>query len=161
MGSAYSVRSFRTGDMGLLSARQAIIYTEAFGWGAPMEALILEITAEFLRKYQPGREQCWIAEAGGKMAGSVFVTDGGGGVARLRLLYVEPDARGLGIGADLVGRCVDFARQNGYRKLSLWTHTVLVSARRLYAAAGMEIVRTETHDAFGKPEQGEIWEMAL
>ena len=161
MTEHYSIRTFRAGDMGLLSARQAILYGEAFGWGAPMEALILEITAEFLRNFQPGREQCWIAEVDGAMAGSVFVTDGGDGVARLRLLYVEPGARGLGIGADLVGRCVAFARAAGYARLSLWTHTVLTSARRLYAAAGMEIVKTETHDAFGKPEQGEIWELAL
>lgn len=157
----WSIRSFRTGDMGLLSARQAIIYGEAFGWGRPMEALILEITAAFLRDFREGREQCWIAEVDGAMAGSVFVTDGGDGVAKLRLLYVEPHARGLGIGAELVGRCVAFARDAGYGKLQLWTHSVLLSARRLYAAAGMEIVKTETHGDFGKPEQGEIWEMAL
>jgi GNAT superfamily N-acetyltransferase len=161
MSSGYDVRTFRTGDMGLICSRQSILYAEAFGWGRPMEALLGEITAEFLRKFHPGREQCWIAERSGALAGSVFVTDGGDGTARLRLLYVEPDARGLGIGQELVGRCIVFARAAGYSKVRLWTHSVLVSARRIYAATGFEIVRSEMHDAFGKPEQGEIWELSL
>lgn len=157
----YTVRTFRTGDMGALSARQAVIYAEANGWGAPMEALVLEITAAFLRRFQPGREQCWIAERGGTLAGSVFLVDAGNGVAQLRLLYVEPFARGLGIGRDLVDRCIAFARDAGYVRVTLWTHHVLDSARRIYAAAGFVLVSTAMHDALGTPELGETWELAL
>jgi len=159
--AGYTVRTFGTGDMGMITARQAIVYHESNGWGAPMEALLGEVTARFLRDYREGRDQCWVAESGGAMAGSVFVVDAGDGVAQLRLLYVEPWARGMGIGSDLVGRCVTFAREAGYTTLRLWTHTVLESARRIYAGAGMEIVKTEVHHEFGRPEQGEIWEMAL
>lgn len=158
---SYSIRTFRTGDMGMICARQAIIYAEGYGWGRPLEAIVGEITSAFLRSYVEGREQCWVAEVDGVMAGSVFVTDGGDGVAKLRLLYVEPFARGLGIGSDLVGRCVAFAREAGYSKLELWTHSVLTGARKLYAAAGMEIVKTEMQQEFGKWEQSEIWEMRL
>jgi DNA-binding MarR family transcriptional regulator/GNAT superfamily N-acetyltransferase len=159
--AGYSVRTFRAGDMGMITARQAILYNESHGWAAPMEALLGDVTSTFLRDYQAGREQCWVAESGGVMAGSIFVVDAGDGVAQLRLLYVEPWARGMGIGGDLVARCVTFAREAGYTTLRLWTHSVLLSARRLYAAAGFEIVKTETHHSFGKPEQGEIWELAL
>jgi GNAT superfamily N-acetyltransferase len=95
------------------------------------------------------------------MAGSVFVVDAGDDVAQLRLLYVEPWARGLGIGSDLVARCIAFAREAGYARMRLWTHTVLESARRIYAATGFTLVSTEIHDELGKPEQGEIWEMPL
>jgi GNAT superfamily N-acetyltransferase len=126
-----------------------------------MEILQCEIVASFLRDFEPGREQCWIAERGGTMVGSVLLVDGGDGVAKLRLLYVEPWARGLGIGQALVQQCIHFAREAGYARMSLWTHSVLASARRIYEAAGMRIVKTETHGAFGKPERGEIWEMAL
>ena len=147
--------------MGMIAARQSILYAEGWGWGRPMEILQGEITTAFLRDFKPGREQCWVAERAGAMAGSVLLVDGGDGVARLRLLYVEPWARGLGIGQALVDECIGFARAAGYAKMSLWTHKVLLSARRIYAAAGMRVVQEETHDAFGKPEEGEIWEMAL
>lgn len=157
----YSVRTFRAGDMGMITARQAILYNESHGWAAPMEVLLGDVTSTFLRDYRPGREQCWVAESGGVMAGSIFVVDAGDGVAQLRLLYVEPWARGMGIGGDLVARCVTFACEAGYTTLRLWTHSVLLSARRIYAGAGFEIVKTEIHHSFGKPEQGEIWELVL
>lgn len=159
--AGYAVRTFDTGDMGLVAARQAILYRESHGWGAPMEVLLGEVTSRFLRDFQPGREQCWIAESAGMMAGSVFVVDAGDGAAQLRLLYVEPWARGMGIGGDLVARCLTFARGAGYTSLRLWTHTVLESARRIYANAGLHIVSTEVHHEFGTPEQGETWEIAL
>ena len=158
---AWTLRTFRAGDMGMIAARQSILYAEAWGWGQAMEVLQGQITTDFLRDFKPGREQCWIAERGGVMAGSVFVVEGEDNVARLRLLYVEPWTRGLGIGQALVEQCVTFAREAGYAKLSLWTHSVLVSARRIYAGVGMKIVKVETHASFGKPEQGEIWEMTL
>ena len=126
-----------------------------------MEILLGQVTTAFLRDFKPGREQCWIAERGGTMAGSVFVVDDGDGVARLRLLYVEPWARGMGVGRDLVARCIAFARAAGYTRLVLWTHTVLESARRIYAQAGLRITDTSVHHYFGKPEQGETWEMSL
>ncbi|WEJ99786.1 MAG: helix-turn-helix domain-containing GNAT family N-acetyltransferase [Candidatus Sphingomonas phytovorans] len=159
--AGYAVRTFGPGDMGMITARQAILYNESHGWAAPMEVLLGDVTSAFLRDYQAGREQCWVAESGGVMAGSIFVVDAGDGVAQLRLLYVEPWARGMGIGGDLVGRCVALAREAGYSTLRLWTHSVLLSARRIYAAKGFVIVKTEIHHEFGKPEQGEIWELAL
>ena len=161
MSKPYTIRTFRPGDMGLVCSRQAILYDEGYRWGRPMEALLGEITSDFLRNFKEGREQCWIAEVDGVMAGSIFVTDGGDNVAKLRLLYVEPFARGLGVGGDLVAHVVAFAKAAGYDRLQLWTHSILTSARRIYAAVGMEIVSTEVHHAFGTPEQGETWEMVL
>lgn len=157
----WTIRTFRTGDLAMIAARQSILYAEHHGWGRPMEILQGEVTTGFLRDFKPGREQCWIAERGGKMAGSILVVDSGDNAAQLRLLYVEPDARGLGIGEALVRQCVAFARAAGYAKIWLWTHSVLLSARRIYAAAGFEIASVDMHDAFGVPEQGETWEMAL
>jgi len=159
-GAPWHIRTFRTGDLALIAARQSILY-EAYGWGRPMEVLQSEVTAAFLRDFKPGREQCWVAERAGMMAGAVLLVDAGGNVGQLRLLHVEPWARGLGIGGALVAECVNFARSAGYDRVRLWTHSVLLSARRIYEAAGFRIVATEVHDEFGKPEQGETWELAL
>lgn len=158
-GQDYHVRTWTVGDMGMVTARQSILYQQANGWG--MDTLIGEITTAFLRDFRPGREQCWIAERAGRMLGSVFLVAEDERVARLRLLYVEPEARGLGIGADLVARCVEFARAAGYREIVLWTHAVLTSARRIYAAQGFTIESVETHDDFGKPEVSESWRLVL
>ncbi|MCJ8157211.1 helix-turn-helix domain-containing GNAT family N-acetyltransferase [Sphingomonas sp. LaA6.9] len=157
----WSIRTFRPGDMGAIAGRQSALYAEHHGWGRPMEVLQGEVTTSFLRDFKPGREQCWVAERSGRMLGSIFCCDSGDNAAQLRLLYVEPDARGLGIGAALVRTCTDFAREAGYAKIWLWTHSVLLSARRIYAATGFAIVSVDMHDAFGEPEQGETWEMAL
>ena len=156
---AWTLRSFRPGDMGMIAARQSILYAEHFGWGAPMEVLQGEVTSAFLRDFKPGREQCWVAEIAGRMVGSIFAVDAGNDVAQLRLLYVEPDARGLGIGEALVRTCIEFARDAGYAKMTLWTHTILTSARRIYASHGFRLVSTETHDHFGDPVEGETWEL--
>lgn len=156
----WHIRTFRTGDLALIASRQSILY-EAYGWGRPMEVLQGEVTAAFLRDFRPGREQCWVAERAGMMAGAVLLVDAGDGVGQLRLLHVEPWARGLGIGSALVAECVRFAREAGYAKIRLWTHTVLAGARRIYEAEGFRIVETAVHDEFGKPEQGEIWELEL
>ena len=156
----WHIRTFRTGDLATIAARQSILY-EPYGWGRPMEILQGEITTAFLRDFKPGREQCWVAERAGAMAGAVLIVDAGGNVGQLRLLHVEPWARGLGIGSALVAECVAFARAAGYDTIRLWTHTVLVSARRIYEAAGFRIVATEVHHGFGKAEQGETWELAL
>ncbi len=156
-GREFSIRTFRTGDIGMLAARQSILYAQSYGWVRPLEIIEGELTVQFLRGFQPGREQCWIAEVNGAMAGSVLMTDEGGGLARLRMLYVEPFARGRGIGAALVGQCVCFAREVGYNRVTLWTHTVLADARRLYARYGFHIVAAATHHEFGEKVDGETW----
>jgi N-acetylglutamate synthase-like GNAT family acetyltransferase len=159
-GVPWSIRTFRAGDLLMLAARQSVLY-QSYGWGRPMEVLQGEVVSAFLKDFKPGREQCWIAERAGLMAGSILLVDAGGDVGQLRLLYVEPWARGAGIGNALVEECVRFGREAGYRKIRLWTHTVLESARRIYDAAGFRIVSVEVHDEFGKPEQGETWELDL
>jgi DNA-binding MarR family transcriptional regulator/N-acetylglutamate synthase-like GNAT family acetyltransferase len=156
----WHIRTFRAGDLALIASRQSILY-EPYGWGRPMEILQGEVTTAFLRDFKPGREQCWVAERAGLMAGAVMLVDAGENVGQLRLLHVEPWARGLGIGAALVAECVNFARDAGYAKVRLWTHTILTSARRIYEGQGFRIVETAVHDEFGKPEQGETWELAL
>jgi DNA-binding MarR family transcriptional regulator/N-acetylglutamate synthase-like GNAT family acetyltransferase len=156
----WRIRTFRTGDLATIAARQSILY-EPYGWARPMEILQGEVTTAFLRDFKPGREQCWVAERAGLMAGAVLLVDAGDNVGQLRLLHVEPWARGLGIGGALVGECVGFARAAGYDTVRLWTHSVLLSARRIYEAHGFRIVSTAVHHEFGKAEQGEIWELAL
>ncbi len=155
------LRTFRTGDMGMICARQAILYAETQGWGRGLEINVGETTTAFLRRFTPGREQCWVAELHGEMAGAVLLTDEGDGVARLRLLHVEPAAQGRGIGSLLVRTCVHFAREVGYTEMTLWTHTILAPARRIYAAQGFTLVHTETHTTFGVPVQGETWRLEL
>ncbi len=156
-----AIRTFRAGDMGMICARQAILYAETQGWGRGLEINLGEVTTEFLRRFRPGREQCWVAELDGAMAGAVFLTDEGGGLARLRLLYVEPWCHKRGVGSLLVRTCLDFARAAGYASITLWTHTVLAPARRIYAAHGFTLVHTGTHETFGKPVQGETWRLNL
>ena len=157
----FSIRTFRAGDIGMLAARQSILYAQSHGWGRQLEVIEGEVTVQFLRGFCEGHEQCWIAEVDGAMAGSVLLTDEGAGMARLRMLYVEPFARGRGIGDALVGGCVGFAREAGYSRLKLWTHTVLTDARRLYARHGFAIVETAMHVAFGEPVEGETWQLDL
>jgi len=156
----WHIRAFRTGDLYTIAARQSVLY-EPYGWKRPMEVLQGEVTTAFLRDFKPGREQCWVAERAGMMAGAVMLVDAGDDVGQLRLLHVEPWARGQGIGGALVAECVRFAREAGYAKMRLWTHTILASARRIYEAEGFEIVETAMHDEFGEPVQGETWELVF
>jgi DNA-binding MarR family transcriptional regulator/N-acetylglutamate synthase-like GNAT family acetyltransferase len=155
------IRTFEVGDLSLLAARQAVLYDEVYGWGRGLELNEAEVVAAFLRDFKPGRDQGWIAEVNGAMAGSILLTDEGDGLSRLRLMYVEPMARGLGLGDALVATCVAFAREVGYLAITLWTHTVLTSARRIYAAHGFRIVETAVHHEFGEPVQGETWRLDL
>ena len=157
----FSLRTFRPGDMGMIAARQSILYRTVYGWGPQIEVIEGEVTTAFLRDFKPEREQCWVAEVDGMMAGSIFLTDEGDGLCRLRLLYVEPFARGLGIGNALVEACLGFAREVGYSAMTLWTHTVLESARRIYAAHGFRIIEAHTHEEFGAPVQSETWRIEL
>lgn len=161
MARGFTLRPFRAGDMGMIAARQAILYREIFGWSAQIEVVVGQVTTDFLRAFKPGRAQCWIAEIEGMMAGSVMLTDEGDGVCRLRLLYVEPFAQGLGIGHALVSACTDFARAAGYREMVLWTHTILETARRIYARHGFAISETAMHETFGTPLMGETWRLPL
>jgi DNA-binding MarR family transcriptional regulator/GNAT superfamily N-acetyltransferase len=160
-GAGFRLRPFRPGDMGLIASRQSILYQERYGWNKNIEVNEGEVTTAFLRDFKPGREQCWVAEVDGELAGSVFLTGEGGGLCRLRLLYVEPAFQGRGIGEALVSACVAFARSAGYTCMTLWTHSILESARRIYARHGFQIVETSVHALFGKPLEGETWELRL
>jgi GNAT superfamily N-acetyltransferase len=149
--------------MGWIVHRQAVLYAKEYGWNEEYEALISRIVAEFLERYDPVRERCWIAEKEGEIVGSVFVVKHPerDGVAKLRLLYVEPAARGLGIGRRLVSECTRFARLAGYQTLTLWTNSVLSSARRIYEAEGYHLIGEEPHHSFGKDLVGQTWELKL
>jgi DNA-binding MarR family transcriptional regulator/GNAT superfamily N-acetyltransferase len=155
------IRPPRIGEIALAAARQAQVYADEFGWDGSYEGLAAEIAGRFAQAHDKQRESCWIAEWRGDLAGSIFVVDAGKGVAQLRLLYVEPKARGLGIGRLLVDQVVHFARDRGYRKVRLWTQESLVAARRIYAAAGFKLVESQPHRSFGKDLVGEYWELGL
>lgn len=158
---AFILRSHRPGDMGWVASRHGALYFEEYGLNHKMEAYVAEVVAKFLREFDPAREHCWIAEQDGAPIGSVFIVKESEQVARLRLLIVEPKARGLRVGRTLVEECVRFARRAGYREIVLWTHSILTAARRIYAAVGFEIVETETHDEFGPELVGETWRLGL
>ena len=155
------LRSHRVGDMGWVTSRQAIAYAEDYGWDISYEALVAEICAQFIKTYDAAREHCWIAEVDGEPVGSVFLVRGSDEVAKLRLLAVEKKARGLGVGRALVEQCVRFARESGYRKITLWTQSILLAARGIYQQAGFRKVATEKHHSFGADLLGETWELTL
>jgi GNAT superfamily N-acetyltransferase len=159
----YILRPPRAGDLGWIVQRHGELYAREYGWNERFEALVARVVADYVRDYDASRERCWIAERDGANVGSVFVMKDAErpGVAKLRLLIVDPSARGLGIGARLVDECTRFARDAGYHTISLWTNSVLTSARRIYAAAGYTLVRTEVHDSFGRELTAETWEMPL
>jgi DNA-binding MarR family transcriptional regulator len=158
---AYILRPHRPGDIGWIVSRHGALYAQDYGWDERLEALVAEVVAAFLRNFDPKRERCWMAELDGETVGSVLLVKESARVARLRMLLVDPKARGRGIGARLVEECVRFARQAGYRKITLWTHSVLTAARHIYRQAGFRLVSTEPHDSFGKTLVGETWELEL
>jgi DNA-binding MarR family transcriptional regulator/N-acetylglutamate synthase-like GNAT family acetyltransferase len=160
-GPSYILRSHQPGDMGWIIHRHGILYAEEYGLDQRFEALVAKIAAAFIENFDPARERCWIAEREGGIVGSVLLVKESDEVGKLRLLYVEPTARGLGIGSRLVGECIRFARQRRYRKITLWTNDVLVSARRIYQAAGFCLVSEEPHRSFGRNLVGQFWELAL
>jgi DNA-binding MarR family transcriptional regulator/N-acetylglutamate synthase-like GNAT family acetyltransferase len=159
--ASYLVRTHQPGDMGWVVHRHGVVYARDWHYNGEFEALVARICADFLTHFDAARERCWIAEKDGEMVGSVFVVRKSKTVAKLRLLLVEPQARGLGIGRRLIDECIRFARQAGYRTLTLWTQSELDAARRLYQQAGFRRVHKEAHRSFGKNLVAETWELTL
>jgi DNA-binding MarR family transcriptional regulator/GNAT superfamily N-acetyltransferase len=156
------LRGLKPGDLGLVTARQAILYAEEYGWNGDYEALVARILADFHQCFDSDRDAAWIAEIDGRMVGSIFLVHGDTPEAgKLRLLYVEPDARGAGVGKMLVAACVDRAREIGYERLDLWTNSVLTAARSIYERAGFVLVDEAPHHSFGKDLVGQTWSLAL
>src|SRR2546429_5718748 len=159
--AAYLLRPPQPGDLGWVVHRHGAVYAREYGYDAQFEALVAEIVARFVARYDPARERCWIAEQDGAVVGSVFLVARSRAVAQLRVLLVEPRARGSGLGTRLVHECVRVARRVGYRTLMLWTQSELSAARRLYQAAGFRVVRKERNHSFGKALVSETWELDL
>jgi DNA-binding MarR family transcriptional regulator/GNAT superfamily N-acetyltransferase len=159
--AAFMLRSHRVGDMGWVISKQAAAYAADYNWDISYEALIAEICAQFIKNYDPAREHCWIAEAGGEPIGSVFLVKATDEIAKLRLLQVEKKARGLGVGRALVEQCIQGARERGYSRMTLWTQSILVAARGIYQSAGFKLVKEEKHHSFGADLIGETWERDL
>ena len=160
--ASYILREPRAGDFGWIVSRHAELYLREYGWAEPFEGLCAQIVAEFVNNFDPERERCWIAEMNGENVGCVMlVKDNQSNVARLRLLLVDPKARGLGLGARLVDECVRFARAKGYAKITLWTHSVLSAARHVYEGAGFKLTSSEPRRSWGKDVVAEFWDLEL
>jgi GNAT superfamily N-acetyltransferase len=165
----YLLRPPQPGDIGWVVARHGAIYAHEYGWDLTFEGLVASIAGRFVERFDAKREACWIAERNGQNVGCIFLVQARDeksdkpdrGVAQLRLLLVEPSARGLGVGARLVAECERFGRQAGYRRIKLWTQSILLAARAIYAKAGYRLVGTEPHHSFGADLAGEVWELAL
>lgn len=159
--TAYLLRPHQPGDMGWVIHRHGVLYAEEYGWDETFEALVADVAAKFIQNFDPKRERCWIAEVDGEIVGSVFVVKVSDEVAKLRLLYVEPKTRGMGIGVRLVEECIRFSKRTGYKKLILWTNNVLLAARHIYVKMGFKLVLEEPYHGFGHDLIGETWELEL
>jgi len=157
----YSLRSPKPGDFGWIVSRHAALYAQEYGWVEPFEGLCAQIVADFVNTYDPQRERCWIADRDGENVGSVLLVQDRPGVARLRLLLVDPTARGHGLGARLTGEAIRFARAAGYQKVTLWTHSVLTAARHTYERAGFTLTASEKRHSWGKDVVAEYWDLTL
>jgi DNA-binding MarR family transcriptional regulator/N-acetylglutamate synthase-like GNAT family acetyltransferase len=157
----YRLRAPVPGDFGWMVKRHGEIYAQEYGWTEPFEGLCAQIVADFANKNDPKRERCWIAEMDGEVVGCVFLAKDSAKVARIRLLLVDPKARGLGVGARLADECIRFAHRAGYKKITLWTHSNLSAARHIYQKAGFRLMRTERHRSWGPPVVSEHWDLEL
>jgi len=158
---SYRLRAPRPGDFGWIVKRHAELYAEEYGWTEPFEGVCAQIVADFANENDPKRERCWIADMDGVNVGCVFLVADSKEVARIRLLLVDPRARGLGLGTRLVGECIEFARNAGYKKITLWTHSVLTAARHIYQKSGFKLTSSEERVSFGKPVVSEYWDLRL
>jgi DNA-binding MarR family transcriptional regulator/N-acetylglutamate synthase-like GNAT family acetyltransferase len=157
----FVLRPHQPGDMGWVVHRHGVLYAQEYGWDERFEALVAEIAAEFIQNFDPKRERCWIAERDGEVVGSVFLVKKDDEIAKLRLLLVEPKARGLGIGKRLVDECIRFAKHVGYKKITLWTQSNLTAARHIYEESGFQLVSQQKHKSFGKELVAETWDKNL
>ena len=157
----FILRMHQPGDMGWIVHRHGMLYAAEYGWDERFEALVARVAADFIENFDPKRERCWIAEKDGEIVGCVFLVKKTERVAQLRLLLVEPAARGSGLGTRLVDECARFARQAGYRKIVLWTNKVLTAARHIYKKAGFHVTHEERHRLFGDEQIGQTWELEL
>ncbi len=155
------LRAPRHGDFGWIVARHAELYAQEYNWTEPFEGLCAQIVADFVNNYDPKLERCWIAELNGENVGCVMLVKDAPGVARLRLLLVDPKARGLGLGQRLVDECVTFAREAGYAKITLWTHSILTAARHVYEKAGFTLTSSENKHSWGQDVVAEYWDLEL
>lgn len=159
--ATFVLREHRPGDMGYIVHRHGVLYAREYGYDMTFEALVAEVAAKFVQHFDARSERCWIAEKDGAIVGSVLVVRQTKSVAKLRLLLVEPAARGLGIGRRLVEECIRFAREHEYRKIVLWTQSELLAARRIYENAGFQRVSEKPHHSFGRDLVAETWELKL
>jgi DNA-binding MarR family transcriptional regulator/N-acetylglutamate synthase-like GNAT family acetyltransferase len=155
------LRDPRPGDFGWIIHRHGVLYALERGWDERFEGFVAEVIAKYAIHHDPAKEKYWVAERGGQIVGSVYVVENAPGVAQLRCLLVEPSARGLGLGQRLVRECIALARSAGYKTMILWTHDVLVSAQRIYAAEGFKLIEEKPHTEFGEGLVGQTWELKL
>lgn len=159
----FTIRTHQPGDIGWITHRHGVLYSQEHNWDERFESIVARITADFIDNYDPSCEKCWIAERDGQFFGCIMLVKDRSqeGVAKIRLLLVEPSARGLGLGQTLVQRCIDFARGVGYARIVLWTQSILTPARRLYQREGFVLVQSEEHEMFGVRLTGEMWALDL